>query len=44
MLIYRLVSRKQTSGGKIPESYSYFRWADQFDSGNAMVKEVCLKK
>ncbi|MBX2932312.1 MAG: glycosyltransferase family 2 protein [Chitinophagaceae bacterium] len=25
-------------GGKIPESYNYFRWADQFDSGNALVK------
>ncbi|MDB5248675.1 MAG: glycosyltransferase family 2 protein [Segetibacter sp.] len=25
-------------GTKIPQSYSYFRWADQFDSGNAMVK------
>jgi len=27
-----------SSGQKIPASYSYFRWADQFDSGNAMVK------
>lgn len=25
-------------GGKIPDSYNYFRWADQFDSGNALVK------
>lgn len=25
------------SGGKISTSYNYFRWADQFDSGNAMV-------
>ncbi|MBK8982157.1 MAG: glycosyltransferase family 2 protein [Ignavibacteria bacterium] len=25
-------------GDKIPENYSFFRWADQFDSGNAMVK------
>ena len=25
-------------GGKVPESYNYFRWADQFDSGNALVK------
>ncbi|MCW3110503.1 MAG: glycosyltransferase family 2 protein [Segetibacter sp.] len=25
-------------GMKIPANYSYFRWADQFDSGNAMVK------
>lgn len=27
-----------TVGAKIPENYSYFRWADQFDSGNAMVR------
>lgn len=27
-----------TVGAKIPQNYSYFRWADQFDSGNAMVK------
>ena len=25
-------------GMKTSESYSYFRWADQFDSGNALVK------
>ncbi len=25
-------------GGKIPDSYNFFRWADQFDSGNALVK------
>lgn len=27
-----------TIGRGISQSYSYFRWADQFDSGNAMVK------
>lgn len=27
-----------TVGDAIPENYSFFRWADQFDSGNAMVK------
>lgn len=27
-------------GMKIPANYSYFRWADQFDSGNAMVKRA----
>ena len=33
-----------TTGDSIPENYSFFRWADQFDSGNAMVKrEVFLK-
>jgi glycosyltransferase involved in cell wall biosynthesis len=26
------------SGGKVSPSYNFFRWADQFDSGNAMVK------
>ncbi len=25
-------------GGKVPASYDFFRWADQFDSGNALVK------
>ncbi len=30
-------------GGKIPESYNYFRWADQFDSGNALVKRSVFK-
>ena len=32
------------AGMKIPENYSYFRWADQFDSGNAMVKREVFKK
>ena len=31
-------------GMKISESYNYFRWADQFDSGNAMVKREVFKK
>lgn len=30
-------------GRKVPQSYSYFRWADQFDSGNAMVKRAVFK-
>ncbi len=30
-------------GGKIPENYSQFRWADQFDSGNAMVKREVFR-
>jgi glycosyltransferase involved in cell wall biosynthesis len=33
-----------TVGMKVPESYSYFRWADQFDSGNAMVKRSVFKE
>ncbi|HMQ67494.1 MAG TPA: glycosyltransferase family A protein [Ignavibacteria bacterium] len=33
-----------TTGDSVPENYSFFRWADQFDSGNALVKrEVFLK-
>jgi hypothetical protein len=30
-------------GMKVPESYNYFRWADQFDSGNALVKRSIFK-
>jgi GT2 family glycosyltransferase len=30
-------------GMKISQSYNYFRWADQFDSGNAMVKRSVFK-
>ncbi len=33
-----------TVGGKIPADYNYFRWADQFDSGNAMVKRKVFEK
>ncbi len=31
-------------GMKVPESYNYFRWADQFDSGNALVKRAVFEK
>lgn len=31
-------------GMKTPANYSYFRWADQFDSGNALVKREIFKK
>lgn len=31
-------------GAKVPQSYSYFRWADQFDSGNALVKRIVFHK
>lgn len=31
-------------GAKVPESYNFFRWADQFDSGNALVKRDVFKK
>ena len=33
-----------TVGDVIPENYSFFRWADQFDSGNAMVKKKVFEK
>ncbi len=32
------------SGQKVSESYGYFRWADQFDSGNAMVHRSVFEK
>lgn len=31
-------------GEKIPENYSFFRWADQFDSGNALVHKSVFEK
>lgn len=31
-------------GGKVPDSYNFFRWADQFDSGNALVKKSVFQK
>jgi len=31
-------------GQKIPVNYSFFRWADQFDSGNALIKRSVLKE
>jgi glycosyltransferase involved in cell wall biosynthesis len=31
-------------GAKVPQSYNFFRWADQFDSGNAMVKRQVFEK
>ncbi|WP_207493430.1 glycosyltransferase family 2 protein [Aridibaculum aurantiacum] len=33
-----------TIGGKIPKGYKYFKWADQFDSGNALVKRSVFEK
>lgn len=32
------------SGDRVPENYGYFRWADQFDSGNALVKREVFEK
>ncbi len=31
-------------GQKIPVNYSFFRWADQFDSGNALVKRKVMQQ
>jgi glycosyltransferase involved in cell wall biosynthesis len=31
-------------GDKIPENYAFFRWADQFDSGNALVHKRVFQK
>lgn len=31
-------------GDTVPANYSFFRWADQFDSGNAMVKRKVLEQ
>lgn len=31
-------------GGKIPEHYSIFRWSDQLDTGNALVKRGVFEK
>lgn len=31
-------------GAKIPENYSYFRWSDQLDTGNVMIKRDVFRK
>lgn len=31
-------------GSKTPQNYRFFRWADQFDSGNALVTRTVLEK
>lgn len=31
-------------GGKIPHHYSFFRWSDQLDTGNAMIKKDVFRK
>jgi len=33
-----------TVGDTVPANYSFFRWADQFDSGNALVKRNVFEK
>lgn len=31
-------------GSKVPRHYSFFRWADQFDTGNAMVRREIFER
>lgn len=35
---------KSTVGAPIPIHYDYFRWGDQFDTGNAMLKKEIFKR
>jgi len=32
------------AGAKVPENYSYFRWSDQLDTGNVLIKLAVFKK
>lgn len=31
-------------GARIPENYAFFRWADQFDTGNALIRKDVFRK
>ncbi len=33
-----------TVGAKVPEHYSYFRWSDQLDTGNVLIKREVFEK
>ena len=33
-----------TIGSKIPTSYSFYRWADQIDTGNVLIKKDVFRK
>jgi glycosyltransferase involved in cell wall biosynthesis len=33
-----------TVGSKIPKSYSFFRWADQIDTGNVLIKKDVFRR
>src|SRR5690606_7855475 len=33
-----------TVGAEVPEHYSYFRWSDQLDTGNVLLKKEIFKK
>jgi glycosyltransferase involved in cell wall biosynthesis len=33
-----------TVGAKVPEHYSYFRWSDQLDTGNVLLKKEIFEK
>lgn len=32
------------AGAKVPENYSYFRWGDQVDTGNVMIRKDVFRK
>lgn len=32
-----------THGDKVPDNYSYFRWSDQIDTGNVLIKKSVFK-
>ncbi len=31
-------------GGKVPETYSYYKWSDQIDTGNVMIQKDVFRK
>ena len=33
-----------TIGAKVPENYSFFRWSDQLDTGNVLIKKEVFEK
>lgn len=33
-----------TIGAKVPQNYSFFRWSDQLDTGNVLIKKEVFKK
>ena len=35
---------KSLIGAKIPENYSFFRWSDQLDTGNVLIKKKVFEK
>ena len=35
---------KSVVGAKVPENYSFFRWSDQLDTGNVLIKKKVFEK